>query len=205
MEHPAPRSRHRPPLDRLRSLGRLIVRLFRSTSFYLIVGILLSGAAATRWLSDHDPAEFQETLGVGAIPVTLTLHVVLAVSPFPSDLIAIASGAIYGFVLGFCLSWTGWFIASLLEFGLGRRARQDFELDQGLRRAPKWLRRFPVDHPVFLIGVRQVPWLGMHVGSFLPGAAGVRIGRFLWCTAIGIIPGSVLMTALGAGLVYSST
>ncbi|TWT96571.1 SNARE associated Golgi protein [Neorhodopirellula pilleata] len=179
----------------------MVGRLFRSSTFYLVVGILALGAVATRWLSDHDPAEFQATLGAAAIPVTLTLHVVLAVSPFPSDLIAIASGAIYGFGLGFCLSWTGWFIASVLEFGLGRRARQDFELEQGLQRAPKWLRRFPVDHPVFLVGVRQVPWLGMHVGSFLPGASGVGIGRFLWCTAIGIIPGSVLMTAIGAGLI----
>jgi uncharacterized membrane protein YdjX (TVP38/TMEM64 family) len=126
---------------------------------------------------------------------------VLAISPFPSDLVAIGNGAFYGLVLGTVFSWLAWWGAALMEFGLGRRVRKDFELDANLDRIPGWLQQFPLNHPAFLIGVRQVPWLGGHVGSFLPGAVGVRLRRYCWCSAIGVIPGSILMAAIGAGLV----
>jgi uncharacterized membrane protein YdjX (TVP38/TMEM64 family) len=122
-------------------------------------------------------------------------------TPVPSDFISIANGAAYGFLLGTGLSWLGWWLAALAEFGLGWWARKDFDLTTSLDRLPDWLRRFPVGHPVFLIGARQVPWLGGHITSFVPGAAGVGLRRYVWCSAIAIVPGAIVMAGIGAGLV----
>jgi uncharacterized membrane protein YdjX (TVP38/TMEM64 family) len=125
---------------------------------------------------------------------------VLAITPFPSDVIAIANGALYGFARGAALSWLAWWIAALAQFGLARWVRRDLDLERHRDRLPRWLQRFPVDHPLFLIGGRLVPWIGGHVTTLLPGAAGVAPSRFAWCSAIAIVPGSIVMPAIGAGI-----
>ena len=79
--------------------------------------------------------------------------------------------------------------------------RRDFDLDAQLPRVPAMLRRFPVQHPVFLVGSHLLPWVGGHVSTLLPGALGVGFVRVAWCSAVGIIPGSLVMAALGVGLV----
>jgi len=184
--------------DEHRSLAR---RVLLSPTIYVIVLVLFLAGWLTQWMASNDPASLREAFGLSAIAVTLPVHVVLAMTPFPADLMAIANGAVYGLLLGTVLSCLGWWFAALLQYGLGRRARADFDLENNTSRIPGWLKQFPVDHPLYLICCRQVPWLGMHIGSFVPGAAGVGLRRFAWCSAIGVIPGSLLMTAIGAGLI----
>ena len=105
---------------------------------------------------------------------------------------------LFWFALG--LNWLGWWLASHLEFFLGRRLRGDFDIERKLERLPRWLRRFPVEHPVFLIFARQVPWAGGHLTTLVPGAMGVPFFRSAWCNAIAIIPAAILTAGLGAGL-----
>jgi uncharacterized membrane protein YdjX (TVP38/TMEM64 family) len=114
--------------------------------------------------------------------------------------IAIANGTIYGFWLGSVLNWLGWYIAAFIEFQVGRRANRDFDISAWISRAPRGLRRFPVGHPVFLIGSRLIPWAGGHISTLLPGAMGVPLGRFAWCAALAIVPPALLMAGIGAGL-----
>ena len=166
----------------------------------VILVVLILAAWLSHWLASNDVRSFRDSLGPSAFAVTLPIHVILALTPFPADFVAIANGAMFGLLVGTPLSCLGWWIAALLQFGLGRRARRDFSLERRTANMPEWLKRLPLDHPLYLICVRQVPWLGMHLGSFVPGAAGVKFTRFLWCSAIGVIPGSLLMTAIGAGI-----
>lgn len=180
----------------------LLVRLFTSLTLYVIAGILLVAWFLVQWLRTHDINALRETYGLAALVITLPTHIIMALTPFPSDICAMGNGALYGLTIGTSLSWLGWWIAATLQFALGRRARQDFDLAGQSDKLPVFLKRFPVEHPAYLIGVRQVPWLGMHMGSFVPGAANVKWRRFLWCSAIGAIPGSLLMTGIGAGIVH---
>ncbi|EMI53351.1 TVP38/TMEM64 family protein [Rhodopirellula sallentina] len=179
---------------------RFSARLIRSPVFYTIVFIFVAGWFAMQWMADHDIQEIRETYGIRAVAILLPTHVLMALTPFPSDLFSIANGALYGMTIGTVLSWIAWYIAAMIQFGLGRRARKDFDLEQEADRIPSWLRGVPVEHPLYLICIRQVPWLGMHIGSFVPGAAGVRWQRFLWCSAIGTLPGSLVMSGIGAGI-----
>jgi uncharacterized membrane protein YdjX (TVP38/TMEM64 family) len=179
----------------------LLIRAAHSPTLYALAGLLILGVILYRWVASLGGLEaFRESYGAVAPLVTVPIHIVIAITPIPADFISIANGAIYGFAMGTALSWLGWWIGGLAEFGLGWRARKDFELDRSMDRMPGWLRRFPIDHPVFLIGARQIPWLGGHLTSFVPGAAGVSLRRYLWCSAIAIVPGSVVMAAIGAGL-----
>lgn len=183
-----------------------LLRVLRAPTLWIIVAIVIAGLILIRWIASLGGAEaFAERFGSVAALVTVPVHVIIAVTPFPSDPIAIANGSLYGWLYGACLNWIGWGIAAVVEFQLGRRAREDFNLEQQVSQLPSWLQRLPVDHPVFLIGARQIPWLGGHVTTFLPGAAAVRWKRFLWCAAVGIVPSSILMAAIGAGLVQIMT
>lgn len=179
----------------------LLRRVICSPAVYTLIGILLVGGLLLRWIQlMGGPAALREWVGPTMPLLTIPVHVVVAVSPFPSDVICIANGSLYGFWFATGLNWLGWWLAALVEYGLGRRARTDFQLEAHTSRLPAWLKRFPTSHPAFLIGSRQIPWLGGHVSTFVPGAAGVSLRRFAWCSAIAIVPGSVVMASIGVGL-----
>ena len=176
-------------------------RLLRSPAVWILVCVSIAGVFLFDWIdANGGPGSVRERFGALAPIVTVSVHIILALTPFPSDAVAIANGVLYGFWLGVGLSWLGWGLAGVAEFALGRRARRDFCLDTALTKAPAWIRQFPVSHPVYLLASRQIPWLGGHVATFVPGAAGVSWRRFLWCSAIAIIPSAILMTGIGAGL-----
>ena len=114
---------------------------------------------------------------------------------------AILGGLAWRLRSAFPTNWLGWWIASLFEFGLGHRARTDLDLETRIAMLPAWLRQFPVDHPAYLILSRQIPWAGGHIATLIPGAMAVPIGRFIWCSAVAIVPAAVLWAAVGTGLV----
>lgn len=184
------------------SRTELIRTLLRSRAFYLLAGILLIGVLLTSWVESlGGPTAVWDRFGLLAPALSIPLHAIVAVAPLlPSDLMGIANGTIYGFWMGALLSWTGWYLASFVQFGIGRALRHDFDVAGWMARSPAWLRRFPVAHPVFLIGARYMPYAGGHLSTLVPGALGVTLGRFAWCTAIAIVPPSLVMAGIGAGL-----
>jgi uncharacterized membrane protein YdjX (TVP38/TMEM64 family) len=137
--------------------------------------------------------------GVIAPLVTVPIHAILAVTPFPSELFVMANGTAYGWFWGSVLGWFGWTVASMMEYGLYARASKDFDLDEQLAKLPEWFRKFPVEHPAFLILGRQFPF-GFHVVNILAGVKRISPWRLLWCAAIGSIPGAILYAGLGAGI-----
>lgn len=179
----------------------LVQRLLRSGALYLILGLCFVAFWLTQWVESlGGPAGIWERFGLAAPAISVPIHAIVGVTPFPSDVIAIANGTIYGFWLGCALSWLGWYITAFIEFQIGRRANRDFDISAWISRAPAIIRRFPVGHPAFIIGSRLVPWAGGHISTLLPGAMGVPLGRFAWCSALGIVPPAMLMSGIGAGL-----
>lgn len=175
--------------------------LFTSRVLYLVVGLVLISFLLVRWVGAiGGPEAVWGRFGLLAPVITVPFHIVVAVTPLPSDLVGVANGAIYGFWWGFILSWLGWFLASFIQYAIGRQVRQDFDVEGWLARSPARLRRFPVGHPFFIIGARYVPYVGGHLTTLLPGALGVNLVRFTWCTAIAIVPSALVVAAVGAGL-----
>ena len=175
--------------------------LLSSRLLYLVVGIVVIGFLLVRWVDAFGgPEAVWVRFGILAPIISVPLHIIVAVTPLPSDLMGVANGAVYGFWGGFILTWFGWFLASFIQYAIGRRVRQDFDVEGWLARSPERLRRFPVGHPLFIIAARYVPYAGGHLATLLPGALGVNLIRFAWCTAIAIVPSSLVVAAVGAGL-----
>ena len=181
------------------------MRLVRSPIFWIVLLILPAGYALVQWVdSVGGPEGIQTRFGALAPAVTGSLQFALTLTPFPTDLFSIAHGTLYGVWIAAPLNWTVWWLASIVEFSLGRRARTDFDLETEMQRLPGWLRRFPAEHPAFLILSRQIPWAGGHIATLVPGALGVSLRRFLWCSAIAILPGAIGLALLGAGLLQAA-
>ena len=178
-------------------LGRLLASrgLRRLGLIFALGGALLYGV---EWLGG--PEAIRATFGLGAAAFLVPVHAVLAVSPFPSEIFALAHGAIYGFELGALFTWAGWMLGAWLEYALFRRIAADVGDAANAARLPAWLRRFPAHHPAFLVLGRLVPF-GNHVVNAMAGSRGVAIWRFSWTTAVALAPFSIFVAAIGSGLI----
>ncbi|MEM7412307.1 MAG: VTT domain-containing protein [Myxococcota bacterium] len=177
------------------------MRSFRFRLLGIVLLVVACGYGLARWVeSVGGPEGIHARFGAAAPVVSGGVQLALAPTPFPSDLLAIAHGTLYGFAVAAPLNWIAWWLASLFQFQVGRRLGASLDADTELARLPNWLRRFPVGHPAFLILGRQIPWAGGHVTTWLPGAMGVPWRRYWWCSALSIVPGACAMAAIGAGL-----
>lgn len=88
------------------------------------------------------------------------------------------------------------FVIVRVGLGEGLKARIDAS-DGTVRRLSGGIRRNEV--PV-LLSMRLVPVLPFFVANLVAAVLGVALWRFAWTTFVGIIPGGVIYTWVGAGL-----
>ncbi|MFK7987052.1 MAG: TVP38/TMEM64 family protein [Sandaracinaceae bacterium] len=170
---------------------------------WLLLAFGLGVWAVHRWVTDiGGPEVIDARYGIAAPVVMVGIQTLLSAAPFPSELWALASSALYGWLPGTVMTWAGWTMGSMIQYGLARRGMDDLAatgpLDERLARLPAWLRRLPLTHPVFLVVVRWFP-MGFHLANLTAGARRVPAGRQLAIAAVGSAPGAALWAAIGAG------
>jgi uncharacterized membrane protein YdjX (TVP38/TMEM64 family) len=186
---PSSPPRHRWLVRLLRSRGLAVLLVVGASGWLLLAGLEALGG----------PEALRGRFGLAAAAVLVPVHAVVAVSPFPSELIAPVHGAIYGFAVGWPLTWLGWWLGAALEYGLYRRVARDLLEGEG-GRLPSWLRRLPAAHPLFLVFGRLVPF-GNHAVNALAGSCRVPLWRFAWTSALAFLPFSALVAGVASGLV----
>jgi uncharacterized membrane protein YdjX (TVP38/TMEM64 family) len=164
----------------------------------LAIGISL---AVLVWVhSIGGPAAVRERYGLLAPLISFATHTVGELVP-GGDLIpfGIANGTLYGVAEGALISWLAWMVSAAIQYLVARRTALDLDLARRLEELPAWLRRFPLDHPAFLIGARWFPMVGP-IANVAAGALGVSMLRLMWCTALGAAPVAIGLAAFGAGM-----
>lgn len=178
----------------------LLRRALHSPGLWGIVAVILAGGALAVWMRSYGGAELiRDELGPLAALLIVPVMAVVAVSPFPSELIALMTCTFYGFWGGTLLAWCGWLLAALLQYELARRTASDFDFERARRRFPRRLRDLPVSHPAFLIVGRWLPY-GPHVVNTAAGAYCVPLPRHLGCAALGVLPPSLFISGVANGL-----
>lgn len=139
--------------------------------------------------------------GAWAYLAAPALMAAVAIVPVPAEAPAMINGMLFGAVLGSFLTWSGAMVGAWISFELARR------YGRGLaERLLLPARLEQVDRLVEGMG-----WSGLLAARFVPvvaftalnwgaGLTGVPRGRFLWTTALGILPGAILFTTSGVGL-----
>jgi uncharacterized membrane protein YdjX (TVP38/TMEM64 family) len=180
---------------------------WRAAAALLLVALLLAGAMLLWW--EGAPLGFdQGAPGVADVvalvrgwgrwgwAASIGLMVLHSFLPLPAEVIPLANGMLYGAPLGVALTWSGAMLGAALSFALARGLGRPFVRLVAGERA--WRRVESVSPtPGTLIFVRLVPLISFNLVNYAAGVLGVPWWRFLWTTALGILPLTVVMVVMG--------
>jgi len=130
---------------------------------------------------------------------SIVLMVLHSFVPLPAEIIALANGMLFGPWWGVALTWIGAMLGAVLAYGLARALGRPAA--RGLIPARHWakLEAIPVRTGPLLV-IRLMPVISFNLVNYAAGLLGVPWWRFLWTTALGILPIVVTMVVLGREL-----
>ncbi|HSN39230.1 MAG TPA: TVP38/TMEM64 family protein [Burkholderiales bacterium] len=129
---------------------------------------------------------------------SIALMVVHSFLPFPAEIIACANGMLYGPLWGSVITWTGAMLGASVAFGLGRLLGRPFIryfLSSGRQgRLAAWSR---YSGGGALLISRLIPVIAFNVINYAAALTSISWWTFLWATALGILPLTILLAVLG--------
>ena len=141
------------------------------------------------------------TLGGWAYVVAPLVMTVVAVLPVPAEAPAMVNGMLFGAVVGSTITWGGALLGAWISYEIARRwgraVALRFITPASLERLDEAAERGGWGS---LLALRFVPVVAFTALNWGAGLLAVPRWRFLWTTALGIVPGSVLFTTSGVGI-----
>ncbi len=139
-----------------------------------------------------------DAAGPWSAAVFVAGYAVLCLLPAPKALLTALGGVLFGLWLGALLSWIAALAGAAAAFGLGRALGRDAvdRLTRGrLERADQLLA-----HHGFgaVLAARLTPVLPFTVINYAAGLTGVQWRHYVLGSALGMVPGSLAYSALGA-------
>ncbi len=180
--------------------GALLVVIAASAAALLIAW--LAGASWPIRLSSAGLAETLRAWGGWSALASIVLMILHSFIPFPAELLALANGMLFGVVGGAAVTWTGAMLGAVLAFALARWLGRAFVVavlpPRHRRGVDAWTAK---EGTVALLLARLVPVIAFNLINYAAGLAAVPWWTFLWTTGLGILPMTVLMVAMGDGMV----
>lgn len=175
------------------------------------LAVLLAAAAVAGWLwlrargvdlasmSTADVEAMVRSWGPWTWLGSIALMVLHSFVPLPAEIIALANGMLFGPWWGVVITWVGAMLGAILAYGLARALGRPAV--RGLLPARHWakLDAIPVRAGPLLV-IRLMPVISFNLVNYAAGLLGVPWWRFLWTTALGILPIAVTMVVLGREL-----
>jgi uncharacterized membrane protein YdjX (TVP38/TMEM64 family) len=180
-----------------------------------IAAVVIAGAlAAVAWhlsaeggidlaaLAPADAERFLRSWGPWSALGSVALMVLHSFLPLPAEIISIANGMMFGPWLGVTLTWVGAMLGALLSFALSRSLGRPFV--RLLVTETRWrqIDALPVS-PGALLLARLVPVISFNLVNYAAGLLGVGWWTFLWTTALGILPLTIVTVLLGGRLLVA--
>ncbi len=147
---------------------------------------------------------FRDANYVLTVVVFIAAYILIVAFSLPGAGIAtITGGFLFGTSFGVLFNITGATIGAVLIFlaarmGLGERLKARMDASDGMVRKIK--EGIDNNQWSMLFFIRLVPAVPFFVANLIPAFLGVKLYRFVISTFLGIIPGSVVYTSVGAGL-----
>jgi uncharacterized membrane protein YdjX (TVP38/TMEM64 family) len=162
----------------------------------------LHDAAVAAIHGDTEEVRHQiHSLGLAGPLLILVLALIHAVVFYPAEIVDAAAGLVYGFLPALALMMIGWLLSGLVCFAIGRSVARPL-LDRwfGEERFQRTEQRIERGGAKVLIAARLIPILPFSLVSYAAGAARVPTWRFLWTTAIGYLPITMISVYFGTKL-----
>lgn len=173
----------------------------RAAGLRLAVFVLALAAVATTAVGigpDVGTIRGWTTTGWAAPAAFTLLYAVLTVALVPGSVLTLAAGLVFGAGLGTVLTVLGATAGATAAFvvarTVGRGAAERLATGRA-GRVDAWLRERGLPA---VITLRLVPLVPFSVANYTAGLTGIRLRDFVLGTAVGIVPGTVVYTVLGA-------
>jgi uncharacterized membrane protein YdjX (TVP38/TMEM64 family) len=145
-------------------------------------------------------AELQD-LGFAGVVIVLALALVHAVVWYPAEILDAAAGYVYGFWAGAVMMMAGWIMNGVVAYWIGRHAARPLLYRFiGRERFLGYERIVGRGGVTLLLGMRLIPIVPFSLFSYVAGSARVPLTTFVWTTAIGYMPITLLFVYLGSRL-----
>ena len=147
---------------------------------------------------------FRDANLVLTVLIFLVAYVAIVAFSLPGAAIAtLTGGFLFGTALGTVMNITGATVGAVLIFlaarmGFGEKLKARMEASDGL--VSKIKQGIDENQWSMLFFIRLVPAVPFFVANLIPALLAVPLHRFVISTFIGIIPGSLVYTSVGAGL-----
>lgn len=178
-----------------------LLRIAAVLALLLIIGFGVAAwwnhSVGFAWTPSGIEAEIK-SWGNWAVAASIALMVLHSLIPFPAEFVTLANGMLFGPVWGVVITWSGAMLGAALAFALARWFGRPFvsALMNERQRATtdRWLRRQGIG--VLLLS-RLMPLISFNLINYAAGLTPVSWWTFLWTTALGILPITILLVVTG--------
>lgn len=187
-----PNSKYRLPAPRIAALVAVLV--LGAAAWWL----LAPATGITLDMTVEETAQLIRSWGGWGVAVSIGLMVIHSFVPFPAEILACANGMIYGPVWGTVVTWIGAMLGASVAFGLVRSLGRPF-VHRMLKEAQREkLALWSHDRGgTALLTARLIPVIAFNLINYAAALTEISWWTFLWATAIGILPLTVLSAILG--------
>ncbi|HXS53014.1 MAG TPA: TVP38/TMEM64 family protein [Usitatibacter sp.] len=136
--------------------------------------------------------------GAWGVAGSIALMVVHSFLPFPSEIIALANGMVYGPLWGAVITWIGAMLGASAAFALARAFGRPLVMRWLSPRGRQALEHWSLHQAgPALLAARLVPVIAFNLVNYAAGLTHVSWRTFLWATGLGILPLTILLAVLG--------
>lgn len=191
---------NRPTSEKGHRVWKLIMGLLWPV---LILGALITAGLllpAREWITAT--LEWSRQAGFWGMLVVWAGYMVTCVLMLPTSLFTFGAGFLYGFWVGALVAVGGSTLGATVAYGLARGALGRWFLKHAENFRSIAIVRSAAEegHLKLLLLTRMSPITPFAFLNYLYGALGVRPWRFVWTTAAGMLPGTLLCVFIGTGL-----
>ena len=186
--------------------------LTRRLPMFLLLGGAVAGAVFLRDVLDFDALsrhraaliDFRDSHYALAVLGFIAAYVLIVAFSLPGATVAtLTGGFLFGIFPGVLFNVIGATLGAVLIFlavraGLGQRLAQRLDASDGA--VGRLKRGLDANLWEMLFLMRLVPVVPFVVANLVPGLVGVRVVPFAVTTFLGIMPGALVFTAIGAGM-----
>lgn len=132
---------------------------------------------------------------------SIALMVAHSFLPFPSEIITLANGMVFGPLWGSVITWVGAMLGAMITFGLVRLLGRPFVRrmlsEKQLRQLSEWS---TVQGGVALLIGRLIPLIAFNLLNYAAALTEISWWTFIWATGLGILPLTILLNVFGDGM-----
>jgi len=136
--------------------------------------------------------------GPWAALASIALMVAHSFLPFPSEIITLANGMVFGPLWGTAITWVGAMLGATSTFGLVRLFGRPFVYrvlsETQLLRLSEWS---STRGGMALLMGRLIPVISFNLLNYCAALTGISWWTFVWATGLGILPLTVLLNVFG--------